>query len=316
MNWIEIKIKTSTEAVDAVSNIFYEAGATGVVIEDPKDYIRPRNEDEQVWDYMDIPENLDPEEAVVTAYLLEDSSIVERAREIQTRIRELVKYGLEIGKAEMVLATVSDTDWDEAWKKYYKPTHVGQNIVIKPSWEDYTQKDNEVVIELDPGMAFGTGTHETTALCLEMLEQHIKHGCAVIDVGCGSGVLSIAAAKLGASRVFAIDKDEVAVEAAIKNAKKNRVDSILQVVKGNKLHNISCKADIIVANIVAEVIIDLSRDVPLFLNEGGVFLASGIIKERKFSVIDALERNGFDLIGQTEKGEWVALASRQAPIGI
>jgi ribosomal protein L11 methyltransferase len=239
MNWIEIKIKTSTEAVDAVSNIFYEAGATGVVIEDPKDYIRPRNEDEQVWDYMDIPENLDPEEAVVTAYLLEDSSIVERAREIQTRIRELVKYGLEIGKAEMVLATVSDTDWDEAWKKYYKPTHVGQNIVIKPSWEDYTQKDNEVVIELDPGMAFGTGTHETTALCLEMLEQHIKHGCAVIDVGCGSGVLSIAAAKLGASRVFAIDKDEVAVEAAIKNAKRNRVDSILQVVKGNKLRIIS-----------------------------------------------------------------------------
>lgn len=313
MNWVEMKIKTSTEAIEAISNIFYEAGVMGVVIEDPRDYLRPQDESE--WDYVEIPEGIDFEEAVVTGYLVEDSSLGERAREIRERVKELPKYGLNIGKGEIIMNTVSDTDWANSWKKYYKPTHIGKNLVIKPSWEAYEPKANEIAIELDPGMAFGTGTHETTVMCLELLEKYIKKGLEVIDIGCGSGILSIACGKLGASKVLAIDKDEVAVKVARENIKRNSLSSTITVQTGDKLKNVEEKADIIIANIIADVIIDLSYDVPLHLKEGGVFLASGIIKDRKLSVREALEKNGFDLVQESEKGEWVALVAKQAPIG-
>ncbi|WP_213975198.1 50S ribosomal protein L11 methyltransferase [Tepidanaerobacter acetatoxydans] len=313
MNWVEIKVKTTTEAIEAVSNIFYEAGVAGVVIEDPKIYLRSHDPDE--WDYLDIPEGLDFEVAQVTGYLIEDSSLAERTQAIRDRISELPSYGLDIGKGEVVLTTISETDWSSAWKKYYKPTHIGKNIVIKPSWEVYKPERDEVVVELDPGMAFGTGTHETTMLCLEILEKYIKKDITVIDVGCGSGILSIASGKLGAKQVLAIDRDENAVRIARENIKRNNLETCVRAIKGDKLQNINFKADIIVANIIADVIIDLSKDVALCLKDNGVFIASGIIKDRKLSVIEALEKNGFDLIEQFEKGEWVALVSTQAPIG-
>ncbi len=313
MNWVEIKVKTTTEAIEAVSNIFYEAGVAGVVIEDPKIYLRPHDPEE--WDYLDIPEGLDFEVAQVTGYLIEDSSLAERTQAIRDRISELPSYGLDIGKGEVVLTTISETDWSSAWKKYYKPTHIGKNIVVKPSWEVYKPERDEIVVELDPGMAFGTGTHETTMLCLEILEKYIKNGITVIDVGCGSGILSIASGKLGAEQVLAIDRDENAVRIARENIKRNDLETCVRAIKGDKLQNINFKADIIVANIIADVIIDLSKDVALCLKDNGVFIASGIIKDRKLSVIEALEKNGFDLIEQFEKGEWVALVSTQAPIG-
>lgn len=313
MNWVEIKVKTTTEAIEAVSNIFYEAGVAGVVIEDPKIYLRA--DDSGLWDYIEVPKDIDFEVAQVTGYLVEDSSLAERTRVIKERIKELPGYGLDIGKGQIDLTTISESDWGETWKKYYKPTHIGENLVIKPSWEVYTSKPDELIIELDPGMAFGTGTHETTMLCLEIMEKYIKKDFTVIDIGCGSGILSIAAGKLGAREVLAIDKDETAVRVAWENIKRNNLDSKIQVVKGDKLQDINFKADVIVANIVADVIIDLAKDVPLYLNENGVFIASGIIKDRKLSVIEALEKNGFDLVEQFEKGEWVALISVQAPIG-
>lgn len=313
MNWVEIKVKTTTEAIEAVSNIFYEAGVAGVVIEDPKIYLRPHDPEE--WDYLDIPEGLDFEVAQVTGYLIEDSSLAERTQAIRDRISELPSYGLDIGKGEVVLTTISETDWSSAWKKYYKPTHIGKNIVVKPSWEVYKPERDEIVVELDPGMAFGTGTHETTMLCLEILEKYIKNGITVIDVGCGSGILSIASGKLGAEQVLAIDRDENAVRIARENVKRNDLETCVRAIKGDKLQNINFKADIIVANIIADVIIDLSKDVALCLKDNGVFIASGIIKDRKLSVIEALEKNGFDLVEQFEKGEWVALVSTQAPIG-
>ncbi len=313
MNWVEIKVKTTTEAIEAVSNIFYEAGVAGVVIEDPKIYLRPRDPD--VWDYLDIPEGLDFEVAQVTGYLVEDSSLAERTQVIRDRINELPSYGLDIGKGEVALTTISEADWGESWKKYYKPTHIGKNIVIKPSWEVYTPKAGEVVIELDPGMAFGTGTHESTMLCLEILEEYTKKDMTVIDVGCGSGILSIACGKLGAKQVLAIDKDENAVQIAKKNIKRNKLNAYIKAVKGDKLRDINIKADIIVANIIADVVIELSKDVALYIQDNGIFIASGIIKDRKLSVIEALGKNGFDVIGQFEKGEWVALVSTQAPIG-
>lgn len=313
MNWVEIKVKTTTEAIEAVSNIFYEAGVAGVVIEDPKIYLRPHDPDE--WDYLDIPEGLDFEVAQVTGYLTEDSSLAERAQVIRDRISKLPSYGLDIGKGEVALTTISEANWGQAWKKYYKPTHVGKNIVIKPSWEVYAPKTDEVIIELDPGMAFGTGTHETTMLCLEILEKYIKKDSTVIDVGCGSGILSIACGKLGAKQVLAIDKDKNAVRIAGENIKRNNLDTCIQAAAGDKLADINIKADIIVANIIADVVIELSKDAALYLEDNGIFITSGIIKDRKLSVIEALEKNGFDLIQQFEKGEWVALVSTQAPVG-
>ncbi|MDI3481150.1 MAG: ribosomal protein methyltransferase [Tepidanaerobacteraceae bacterium] len=313
MNWVEIKIKTSTEAIEAVSNLFYEAGVMGVVIEDPRIYLRPQ--DENQWDYIEIPEGIDFEEAVVTGYLVEDSSLAERVREIKEGVKRLPEYGLNMGSGEMAIATVSDEDWANAWKKYYKPTRIGKSIVVKPSWEEYQPAAGEVVVDLDPGMAFGTGTHETTRLCMELLEKYMKKNYDVIDLGCGSGILSLVAGKLGASQVLAIDRDEVAVKVARENVQRNNLTSVVKVIKGDGLRNISFKADIIVANIIADVIIDLSAQVPMNLKEGGIFLASGIIKDRKLSVMEALEKNGFDVIEESEKGEWVALTSRQAPIG-
>lgn len=312
-NWVEIKVKTTTEAIEAVSNIFYEAGVAGVVIEDPKIYLRQKDQSE--WDYLDIPEGLDFEVAQVTGYLPEDSSLAERTQVIKERINQLPNYGLDIGKGEIAVTTISEDNWGEAWKKYYKPTHIGKNIVIKPSWEEYKPKtDEEVVIELDPGMAFGTGTHETTMLCLEILEEYIKTGYTVIDVGCGSGILSIACGKLGAKKVLAIDKDENAVKVANENIKRNNLDKCVKAIKGDKLQGIDFKADIIVANIIADVVIDITKDAGFCLKEGGFFISSGIIKDRKLSVIEALEKNGFDVIQQFEKGEWVALVSAQASI--
>ncbi|MGI6425303.1 MAG: 50S ribosomal protein L11 methyltransferase [Tepidanaerobacteraceae bacterium] len=230
MNWVELKVKTTTEAIEAVSNIFYEAGVTGVVIEDPKIFLRPHDSDE--WDYMDIPEDLDFEVAHVTGYLIEDSSLAERTQVIKDRIKQLPSYGLNIGKGEVALTTISEADWSEAWKKYYKPTQIGKRLVIKPSWEAYTPKSDEVIVELDPGMAFGTGTHESTILCLEILEKYIKDDVTVIDVGCGSGILSLAAGKLGAKQILAIDNDDNAVRIARENAKRNDLDELYRGYKG------------------------------------------------------------------------------------
>jgi len=314
MNWVEIKVKTTTEAVEAVSNIFYEAGVAGVVIEDPKDYLHSNEAND--WDYVEIPEGLDFEVVQVTGYLAEDSSLAERTQVIKDRINQLPKYGIDIGKGEVAITTISEANWGEAWRKYYKPTHIGKNIVIKPSWEDYKPNNNEeIIIELDPGMAFGTGTHESTMLCLEILEKYMKKDFTVIDVGCGSGILSIACGKLGAKKVLAIDKDETAVKVATENIKRNNLDNFIKAVKGDKLQRVDFKADIIVANIIADVIIDITKDVGLYLNDGGIFISSGIIKDRKLSVIEAMEKNGLDLVQQIEKGEWVALVSTQAPIG-
>jgi ribosomal protein L11 methyltransferase len=310
MKWIEIKVKTSTEAVEAVSNLFYEAGVAGLVIEDPKSYLASNREGD--WDYVEIPAGIDFDEVVITGYIIEDSSAAERVQEIQNRVKELPSFGLDIGKGEVTLDTVSETDWAEAWKKYYKPTRIGAHIVIKPSWENYEPKPGDKVIELDPGMAFGTGTHETTVLCLELLEKHVKKDSVVIDIGCGSGILSVAAGMLGAAQVMGIDKDEVAVRVARENVKRNRLSSAIDILKGDKIEDAGIKGDIIVANIVADVIIEFCRQVPLYLKEGGIFLASGIIKDRKLSVKEALEKNGFDIIDEIEKGEWVALATTLA----
>ncbi|MCG0274762.1 MAG: 50S ribosomal protein L11 methyltransferase [Thermosediminibacteraceae bacterium] len=306
MKWMEIKVKTSTEAIEAIANIFYEAGAAGVVIEDPKDLL---NRDKDAWDYVEIPEGIDFEQAMVTGYLPESEKMNELLQEISRRISELPKFGLDLGSGEMEISFVEESNWADAWKAYYQTVHVGEKLVIKPSWLDYEPKTGEVVIELDPGMAFGTGTHETTVMCLELLEKYVRKGQTVIDVGCGSGILSIAAAKLGAKKVLAIDKDEVAVKVARENIERNGMGQTVEVIKGEGLKGVEIKADIIVANIIADVIIDLAFPAVTTLKENGLFISSGIIQSKKDAVRRALEGAGFIVTEEVEKGDWVGLVS-------
>jgi ribosomal protein L11 methyltransferase len=223
-------------------------------------------------------------------------------------IGKLAGFGLDPGRGEVAVRQVSEQDWANAWKEYYKPFRIGERIVIKPSWEDYSAQKGDLIIELDPGMAFGTGAHETTKMCIEMLEKYINNDTMVYDIGCGSGILSIASSKLGAKRVVGVDIDEVAVKASKENIKISGVSNV-EIKHGNMFDTLEAKADIIVANIIADAIIGISGSVPEFLEKGGIFIASGIIHERLSDVKAALTRMNFNIAEVTEMGEWAAVAA-------
>ncbi|HHX11908.1 MAG TPA: 50S ribosomal protein L11 methyltransferase, partial [Clostridiales bacterium] len=255
MNYIQVKIETKTEAVEAISYLLMEQGVGGVEIEDPKDILNSPKSPTS-WDYLE--EALlarDPEIVMIKAYFPEHVNYTEKIADLQIRINEMRSY-LEIGTGNISIAHIEEKEWADEWKKYYKLTPVGKNIMIKPTWEAYTKKNkDEVVIELDPGMAFGTGTHETTSMCMELLERHMKRGDVVLDIGTGSGILGIAAAKLGASRVIGGDLDQTAVQVAKENVTQNKVASIMDVRHGDLLEILQEKGDIVLANIIADVII-------------------------------------------------------------
>jgi len=312
MDWVEVSIKTTAEALEIASNILYDAGAGGVVIEDPRDILDLQRSDAN-WDYIDedLLKHAVEDRVVVKGYLPNDADIYDKIEMIRQKVANIGNYGIEANDTTVVLADVHEEDWANNWKQYYKPTRVGLHIVIKPSWEAYVPAGDDIVIELDPGMAFGTGTHESTMLCLELLENHIFPGSTVIDVGCGSGVLSIAAAKLGASKVLALDVDPVAVNVTKDNVKINRVSNIVSVQKNNLLYGIEEQVDIIVANIIADVIIKLLPQSFKLLKEHGLFIASGIIKERADEVRTAMQNIGFTLEDAADAGEWVALVCKK-----
>lgn len=215
----------------------------------------------------------------------------------------------DIGKGLVFISTVKEEDWANNWRKYYKTTKIGSKVVVKPLWEKYKKKDGEIVLELDPGMAFGTGTHETTRMCINALEKYVKEDSNVFDIGTGSGILSIAASKLGAKSVTAVDIDHTAVDSAKKNIKCNNIKNV-KVLYGNLMDVVKGKADIIVANIIAEVIIILSRSVGNFIKDGGYFITSGIIEERQKGVEDSLKREGFTICDEKKEGEWICIVSK------
>jgi ribosomal protein L11 methyltransferase len=204
---------------------------------------------------------------------------------------------------------VFEEDWANAWKQYYKPIKIGNKIVIKPTWEDYKAEPGDLVIEMDPGMAFGTGTHETTMMCIKFLEKYVKPDSVVFDVGSGSGILGISAAKLGAKHVECVDIDKVACKVAKENAEHNNVVGKLEVKCGSLLEVISEKADVIVANIIADIIIGFTPDVWKALNPKGIFISSGIIRDRRDEVLDKISSSGFEVIEVMEMGEWCAIAA-------
>lgn len=309
MKWAEVSIQTSHEATEAVANIFHDLGATGVVIEDPElinSYRRSGN-----WDYCDIPEETDTETVVIKAYLPVDDELDDKLKEFERRVDELIAHHINKGKGQIDWREVQEEDWATSWKNYFHPIAVGQRVVIKPSWEEYAQAPDEIVIELDPGMAFGTGTHHTTAMCIRCLEQVIQAGDIVFDVGTGSGILAVAAAKLGAAHVQAVDLDGVAVRVAQENIILNQVETKITLAQGDLLTGVDGRANVIVANIIADVIIRLLPDVPARLADGGVFIGSGIIADRLGDVTEAIMANGLVVDKIVEEGGWAAVVARK-----
>lgn len=309
MKWVEVQIKTTTEAEEIVANTMYELGVSGLAIEDPKDILAFQQSEED-WDYID-PELIkqDYEGVIIKAYFPEGEDLVDKIELVRDNIERapLSETGKSLG--EVSVSEVDEKDWSEAWKKYYKPTKVGRNIVIKPTWEEYKTKKDEILVELDPGMAFGTGTHESTILCIEALENYIKEDNFVYDVGCGSGILSIIAAKLGARKVVGIDLDDLCVRTSNENIKLNEVENVVEIQRGNLLDKFTEKADVIVSNIIAEVIITMIGDLRECLMENGIFIASGIIEEKKDKVKECLLDNGFKILEENIINDWVSLVA-------
>ncbi len=309
MKYVELQVITTTEASDAVSEILYSEGASGVLIEDPNDF-NALNKNEKSWDYIeDQLIKLIGEDTKVKGYFLQEEFNETVLKSIVDRIGKLEEFGLSKGKGTVSTREVSDEDWVNAWKKYYKPAKVGEMVVIKPTWEEYKAKADEVVIELDPGMAFGTGTHETTIMCVKLLEKYIKSGSTVFDVGCGSGILGITAAMLGAEKVVCVDIEEVSCRVSRENAEMNKVAEKVDVRCGNLLDVVSGKADVIIANIIADIIILFSEDAMSFLTKGGIFISSGIIRDRRDEVLRKLRAEGFNILEVMEMGEWCAIAA-------
>jgi len=311
MKWNEIKIKTTEEAYDAISEMLTSIGSGGVAIEDPNE-IKREIEKPNTLDYAD-DEFLNSlgEDIIIKAYFPEDRNITELVGLIKEKLNFISEF-LDVGEGYQGYREMNEQDWANEWKKYYKPDYITSSIVIKPTWEQYTKKGSELVIELDPGMAFGTGSHETTRMCAQLLEKYVKEGDRVIDVGCGTGILSIISAKLGASYVAAVDIDSVAVKVARENCRINHVEETIDVSEG-VLTDVDIeeqKADVIVANIIASVIVDIAEAVPRYIKKDGYFITSGIIKERKQEVIDAYTGRNFVPEEVIETGEWVAMAFR------
>ncbi|WOV88809.1 50S ribosomal protein L11 methyltransferase [Sporosarcina oncorhynchi] len=314
MKWSEISIHTTHEATEAVANILHEAGASGVIIEDSHE--PDRIHEDKFGEIYELKKEDFPEEGVIVkAYLPVNSFLIETVKEISESVDNLVEYGLDVGINLVSTNEVDEEDWATSWKKYYHPVKISERFTIVPTWEDYELVDSdELIIELDPGMAFGTGTHPTTVMCLQALEKYVKKGDSVIDVGTGSGVLSIGAALLGAKTVHALDLDEVAVTAAKENIQLNKVQEIVQVTHGNLLDSIKEPASVIVANILAEVIMTFSQDAYAILPEGGLFIVSGIIAQKRDLVKDDLVSKGFEIIESVLMEDWVAIIAAKRSV--
>ena len=305
MKWAEVSITTSHEATEFIAEIFHDLGASGVVIEDPElvnSYIRSGQ-----WDYTDIPEAENTEVVTVKAYLPVDDELDEKLRSFEREVNALSSHNVDKGPGAISCSEIQDEDWAENWKQYFHTEKVGDIIVIKPTWEDYEASPDDVVIELDPGEAFGTGTHPTTAMCIRELETLVKGGMTVFDVGTGSGILSIAAARLGAAKITAVDYDRTALKVAKENIEQNHVAAVITLGQSDILKQVEGKADLVIANIIADIIIRLFDELEAHLNPGGSLLASGIIADRIGDVTEAALAHGFTIDKVVETGGWAAM---------
>ena len=305
MQWAEVSVDTSHEATDLVSEILQELGAAGVVIEDPallNEYIRSG-----LWDYTDLKESEETEVVRVKAYWALDEELEGKLQNLSERLASLAQHGIDKGAGAVSWKAVADEDWAETWKEFFHTEKIGARTVIKPTWEEYEAKAGEIVVELDPGAAFGTGQHATTSLCIRALEELVRPGMTVFDVGTGSGVLAIVAAKLGAKRVEAVDFDPVAVRVARENVRQNGAEDVVRTERSDLLKSVAGKADLIIANIIADIIVRLFGEVKGSLAAGGTMLLSGIIEDRLPDVVEAAGRHGFSVAKIEQEKGWAAV---------
>jgi ribosomal protein L11 methyltransferase len=304
MRWIETKVVfdfDNTEwAAELISEAFYGFGLQGVVVESTD---------------LDPPEGWGdgaqkiPEQDAVIGYFPKNDLAEDRLNQLAEKLFVLeTEMGI---RSRIICREIDEEDWAESWKAYFWPEKISEKIVIKPTWREYSPKDGEMILEIDPGMAFGTGAHPTTAMCIRMIEKYLIAGNSFLDVGTGSGILMIAAAKLGAGRLAGVDNDEVAVEIAEKNLLLNGIDPRTFALNiGNLADTIVEQYDMIAANILSDVIVMLLDDIPKVLKKGGIFIGSGIIEENKDMVMEKMRQVGFDIIEVEIMEKWACIVGR------
>lgn len=307
MDWLQISVRTSHEAMDIIAAIFTDLGANGVSMDDPavvNKYIKAK-----LWDYTDIPLQKNTQVVVVNAWLAKDNALAQKLKMLAQKLEKLSK-SINTAPCETITHDVKEEDWANNWKKYFHPTKIGKKIMVKPSWENYQKIADEIIIELDPGCAFGTGTHATTSMCVKFLEEYLQPGMKLFDVGTGSGILAICAAKLGLKDIQAADYDTVAVKVAKENITENNMDNRIKCFQSDLLQNFTGKADFISANIIADIIIRLFKQLPNKLADDGILLASGIIEDRIADVKQAAQSANMYVEKLSQKDSWAAMIFR------
>lgn len=322
MDWIKLSISTTTEGIEAVCAVLMEQGIAGVEIDDSTDFHNFLENNRDKWDYVD-EDLLKAHESgsYVSFYVTDDTEGKETVSLVKDALLALKSQDAdsEYGTLEISGTNMKEEDWSENWKQYFKPLNVGDKILILPEWETLAEPTDRTVFTVNPGMSFGTGAHHTTQLCIKALEKHLENGMTVLDLGCGSGILSIISLLLGADHATAVDIDENAVKIAVENAEKNNIDlSKYRTMAGN----VTCdevlfskisdrKYDIVLANIVADVIIGIKDIVPAFLKDGGILITSGIIEERFSDVFDAYKETDFIPVSEEHQGGWASLVYKK-----
>lgn len=317
MKWIKFTIETTTEAVDLISSMLTDLGIEGIEIEDKISL----TEEEKKAMFIDILPELGPDDgkAKVNFYMDPEQDIEAILEEVKIGLADLSSF-VDVGSGLITVSDTEDKDWINNWKEFFKPFRVADDIIIKPTWETLSDvKESDLVIEIDPGTAFGTGTHETTKLCIMGLRKYINQDTKLLDVGCGSGILSIIGLKLGAAHAVGTDIDPAAIVATQENIEVNGLTGeSFKLCNGNIIEDQELQEeigfetyDMVVANILADIIIPLSAVIAKHMKKGGIFISSGIIYMKKDEVKDALIGNGFEIIETNEMGDWVSFVARK-----
>ena len=317
MDWLELKIDTSPAGIDPVTEMLEEQGVTGVIIDDARDFKDFMAHNQAYWDYVDDALVREKQGlSRVTFYVENSPAGYGMIAAVRMAMHELKQHHPEYAPLLLTMENVKDEDWENNWKQFYKPMEIGERLLVIPAWEQADPK-GRVTLTLNPGLTFGTGSHATTRLCLTALESRIHGGERVLDLGCGSGILSIAALRLGAKSAFACDIDEKCVDVAYENAALKGIGKDRLTVRqgdatkeGPLRDAIGTGYDVVVANIVADVIMGLSGSVRGFLKPGGLFLCSGIIDDRAQEVLEKLKADGWDVIEQRQSEGWYSFLCR------
>jgi ribosomal protein L11 methyltransferase len=317
MEWTEVNIYTTTEGIDLLCSKLMDIGIKGFAIRDAEDFKEFLENKNGHWDYIDDDlMGLSECETCVTVYLPENSQGADMMSSIRAMLSEMKSADTDgsFGRLEAELSNIREEDWANNWKQYFKPIKTGEKLVIKPSWEEYENTDDRIVLEIDPASSFGTGQHHTTRLCLELMEKSLNHGDKILDMGCGSGILSIGAMLLGAGSAVAVDIEENSVATAMENALKNNIPADKyttycgNIIEDSALADkIDGQYDIITANIVADVLIAMKDYFNKYLKPQGILIISGIIEERMNEVVEAVESAGFEKVSDNIKEGWAAV---------